>query len=180
MQSHRSDPKILGRRTLQKDHRSLAAIVQPGMSVLDIGCGTGAITSGIAKAVGPDGRAVGLDRDEGRLELARKEHAGIANLRFESADATNLPYTAEFDIVTGARVLQWIAAPERAIRGMMRATKRGGVVVVLDYSHTHNAWEPIRPVNFAFFTKRFSRGGRRIDGIMKWRAVCRACSQPRG
>ncbi len=118
------------------------------MSVLDVGCGTGAITAGIAKAVGPDGRVVGVDRDEVLLELARKEHAGIANLLFETGDATNLRYSAEFDIVTGARILQWIAAPERAVESMKRATKPGGAVVVLDYSHLHNAWEPEPPGEF--------------------------------
>ncbi len=125
------------------------------MGVLDVGCGTGAITSGIAKAVGPDGRAVGLDRDEGLLDLARKEHAGIPRLLFESGDATNLRYTAEFDIVTGARILQWIASPERAVQSMKHATKSGGAVLVLDYSHTHNAWEPEPPREFRRYYEAF-------------------------
>jgi ubiquinone/menaquinone biosynthesis C-methylase UbiE len=120
-------------------------MLRPGMFVLDVGCGTGAITSGTAKAVGPDGRAVGLDRDEVLLDLARKEHAEIANLLFETGDATDLRYRGEFDVVTGARILQWIPAPERAVESMKRATKPGGSVVVLDYSHLHNAWEPEPP-----------------------------------
>ncbi len=130
-------------------------MLQPGMSVLDVGCGTGAITSGIAKAVGPDGRAVGLDRDAGLVELARNAHAGIANLTFEPGDATNLRFNAEFDIVTGARILQWIAAPEQAVQSMKRATKPGGVVVVLDYNHMHNAWEPEPPREFRRFYEAF-------------------------
>lgn len=39
-QSHRSDPRILGRRTLQRDHRHLARLLRPGLAVLDVGCGT--------------------------------------------------------------------------------------------------------------------------------------------
>jgi SAM-dependent methyltransferase len=154
-QSHRSDPRTLGRRTLQRDHRSLAAMLKPGMFVLDVGCGTGAITAGIATAVGPDGRAVGLDRDEGLLDLARNAHAGIANVLFETGDATNLRYSAEFDIVTGARILQWIATPEKAVQSMKRATKPGGAVLVLDYSHLHNAWEPEPPREFRRFYEAF-------------------------
>lgn len=125
------------------------------MGVLDVGCGTGAITAGIAKAVGPRGRAVGLDRDEGLLEIARQDHGGISNLLFEPGDATSLHYTAEFDIVTGARILQWIAAPEQAVQSMMRATKPGGAVVVLDYSHTRNTWEPEPPREFRRFYEAF-------------------------
>lgn len=125
------------------------------MSVLDIGCGTGAITSGIAKAVGPRGRVVGVDRDEVLLKLARGEHAGIANIVFESGDATKLPYTAEFDIVTGGRILQWIARPEQAVRCMKQAAKSGGVIVVLDYSHLRNTWEPEPPREFRCFYEAF-------------------------
>ncbi len=60
--SHRSDPRVLSRPTLERDHRSLAKLLQPGMSVLDVGCGTGAIIAGIAQAVGPSGRVVGMDK----------------------------------------------------------------------------------------------------------------------
>lgn len=153
----------MGRRTLQKDHRILAALLRPGMSVLDIGCGAGAITSGIARAVAPEGRAVGVDRDEVLLELARKEHPGIANLLFEPGDATNLRYEAEFDIVTAARTLQWIAAPEQAVRCMKHAAKPGGIVLVLDYSHADNGWEPEPPREF----RRF------YDAFLAWRQANR-------
>ena len=54
-QHHQSDPRVLGQRTLQKDHPRLASLLRPGMHVLDAGCGTGSITAGIAAAVGPRG-----------------------------------------------------------------------------------------------------------------------------
>jgi SAM-dependent methyltransferase len=154
-QSHRSDPRILGRRTLERDHRCLARRLRPGLSVLDVGCGTGAIAVGIARAVGPRGYAVGVDRDEGLLELARKEHAGVSNLRFERGDATALRFQAEFDIVTAARTLQWIADPARTVASMKQAAKPSGMVVVLDYSHMRNAWEPAPPAAFRLFYRAF-------------------------
>src|SRR5690349_17877386 len=131
-QSHRSDPRILGRRTLERDHRQLAGMLRPGQSVLDVGCGTGAITAGIAKAVGTDGQVVGIDRDEALLELARTEHASLPNLRFERGDVTSLTATAQFDVVTAARTLQWIADPALAISKMKQAAKASGMLVVLD------------------------------------------------
>ena len=66
-QSHRSDPRILNRRTLQRDNPYLARVLRTGMEILDVGCGTGAITADIAKAVGPDGMALGIDRDDASL-----------------------------------------------------------------------------------------------------------------
>jgi SAM-dependent methyltransferase len=154
-QLHRSDPRILGRRTLRRDHRTLAGMLRPGLAVLDVGCGTGAITGGIAEAVGLGGRVVGVDRDESLLELARADHAALPNLRFERGDATALPFHSEFDIVTAARTLQWIADPARAIASMKRAAKPGGLVIVLDYAHERNEWSPEPPAPFNRFYRAF-------------------------
>src|SRR5512138_865807 len=114
-QIHQSDPRILSRRALERDHRVLAGMLRPGMFVLDVGCGTGAITAGIARAVAPGGCAVGVDRDESLLQIARQEHAG---LHFENADALSLEFASAFDIVTAARAVQWMADPARAIGRM--------------------------------------------------------------
>ena len=154
-QSHRSDPRILGRRTLQRDHRCLAELLRPGFSVLDVGCGTGAITAGIAQAVGPHGHVVGIDRDEVLLNLARTEHAMLPNLQFECGDATTLTFRAQFDIVTAARTLQWIAKPALAISKMKQAAKPAGVLVVLDYNHATNEWAPDPPREFQRFYSAF-------------------------
>ncbi len=159
-QTHQSDPRILGRRTLAADHRHLATLLQPGMSVLDLGCGTGAITAGIAEAVGPEGRVVGVDRDAGLLAHALRLHP---ELSFVQATATQLPYRAQFDIVTAARTLQWISDPATAIANMKAAARPGGLVVVLDYNHAANIWHPQPPPEFrlfyaAFLTWRASHG----------------------
>jgi SAM-dependent methyltransferase len=154
-QSHRSDTRVLNRRTLQRDHRHLAKLLRPGLSVLDVGFGTGAITVGIAKAVGPAGRVVGVDRDEANLELAHKEHSGISNLRFEHGDATGMTFQAEFDIVTAARTLQWISDPGLAIAGMKEALKPSGLLVILDYNLAANEWSPEPPAEFREFYTAF-------------------------
>jgi len=154
-QSHRSDPRILGRRTLGRDHRGLAELLRPGFSVLDVGCGTGAITAGVAKAVGPHGYVAGIDRDEVLLELARTEHGAVPNLRFERGDVTGLRFRAQFDIATAARTLQWIADPALAISQMKLAAKTGGMLVVLDYNHASNTWDPEPPSEFKRFYSAF-------------------------
>jgi SAM-dependent methyltransferase len=154
-QQHQSAPGILDRRTLANDHRCLAELLTPGMSVLDVGCGTGAITRGIAEAVGPNGSVVGLDRDRGLIDRARVHCASLPNLRFEECDATQLDYQARFDVVTAARTLQWIADPSEALRRMTRAAKPGGLLVVLDYNHAFNGWQPAPPAEFAAFYSAF-------------------------
>lgn len=154
-QPHQSDPKVLDRRTLQRDHRVLAGLLRPGMAVLDVGCGTGAITRGIAGAVGAAGRVVGVDRDRGLIERARATHSGVAHLRFVEADLTLLDFERQFDVVTAARTLQWVADLPAAVGAMTRAAKPGGHVVVLDYNHTLNEWEPAPPEPFVEFYRCF-------------------------
>src|SRR5579871_410725 len=85
-QSHQSDPQILNRRTLPKHHPRLAQLLRPGISVLDLGCGTGALSAGIARAVGAAGKVVGMDRDDANLAIARQNYRDVSNLRFANGD----------------------------------------------------------------------------------------------
>ncbi len=152
-QKHQSDARILSRRTLVRDHQALVALLAPGMHVLDAGCGVGAIAAGIAAAVGPEGRVVGIDRDLGMIRIAQTQASAV--LRFEVSDIIDAPYIGQFDIVTAARTLQWIAEPARAVTAMVRAAKPGGWVVVLDYNHAANSWMPVPPPEFTVFYQAF-------------------------
>jgi SAM-dependent methyltransferase len=125
------------------------------MSVLDVGCGTGAITAGIAGAVGPRGRVAGIDRDQTLIDIARSDHSGQSNLCFEKADVLALAFTDTFDIVTAARTIQWVSNPETAIARMRRACRPGRRVIILDYNHARNTWEPDPPHLFRNFYKAF-------------------------
>lgn len=160
-QAHTSDAATLDRRTLARDHRRLTAFLRPGLHVLDVGCGTGAITAGIAAAVGPGGSVLGIDRDAALLAHARARHAAVPGLRFEARDVFDLELAARFDVVSAARVLQWIDRPDAALARMTAATRPGGSVVALDYSHADLAWEPAPPPATARF----------FDAFRAWRAA---------
>ncbi|MBM3755416.1 MAG: methyltransferase domain-containing protein [Acidobacteria bacterium] len=142
---HQSDPRVLNERTLEKDHKRLAALLRPGVSVLDVGCGTGAITRGIRAVTGD---ATGIDRD---ASLVPAEDGFVVSDIFDYAPGR------QFDVVTAARVLQWIASPERALAKMVELTRPGGRVVVLDYAHERNEWDPEAPPSFQHFWRAFLR-----------------------
>jgi SAM-dependent methyltransferase len=91
------------------------------------------------------------------VEEARRTHAGVPSLTFEVGDVYDLPYREEFDIVTAARVLQWLARPLDALRMMVRAAKPGGRVVVLDYNHTRTLHVPDPPSTMRAFHAAFLR-----------------------
>lgn len=160
-QQHRSSPELLERRTLERDHRRLAEILRPGMDVLDVGCGSGAITEGIARAVQPGGHVLGLDRDRALIERALARDSGTPGLRFLQGDVLELAERAAYDVATAARALQWIPDADGAIARMVAALRPGGLVVALDYDHADLVWEPEPPAS----VRRF------YDAFLAWRAA---------
>jgi SAM-dependent methyltransferase len=125
------------------------------MHVLDVGCGSGAIAAGIARVVGPGGLVVGIDRDEDLIGKARGQFGELSNLRFQRGDASDMRFHQEFHVVTAARTLQWIAEPARVLDRMREATVSGGLIVVLDYNHVRNRWQPDPPDSFREFYRSF-------------------------
>lgn len=82
-------------RTLQPVLGPLMAFAapQPGSTVIDVGCGCGATTVELARAVGPAGKVLGVDISEPMLRRAKERLAGFPNARVQVADAT----TAKLD-----------------------------------------------------------------------------------
>ena len=124
----------LEERTATADAAFLLAQLRPGMRVLDVGCGPGTITLGLAEAVAP-AEVVGVDMQEHVIERARALAAdrGIANARFQVADAYELPFPdGSFDAALEHRVLMHLADPVRGLREVRRVLRPGGVLGLRD------------------------------------------------
>jgi SAM-dependent methyltransferase len=101
-----------------------AAAVDPGMAVLDVGCG-----SGLTLVLAAERGAVpsGVDISPGLLAIAR-DRLPRADLR--EADMESLPFgDAAFDAVTGVNAFQFAGDPRQALREAARVTRPGGRVV---------------------------------------------------
>jgi SAM-dependent methyltransferase len=110
----------------------LQARLRAGADVLDVGCGAGHATNLIAEAF-PGSRVVGLDSNPDAIAAARREAAtmGLGNVRFEVADATELP-PASCDVVTALDVVHDLPHPSRMLAAVTRAMRPDGWFVMYD------------------------------------------------
>jgi SAM-dependent methyltransferase len=120
-----ADPR---QRELWTDFLARAPRV-PGARVLEVGCGTGIITTKIAELPGVT-EVVGVDPNLGFVDRARRRAPA---LRFEVADGRALPFDdATFDGVVFATTLCHVPAPESALGEARRVLRPGGYLLVYD------------------------------------------------
>lgn len=147
-----SDYEWLWQAQLAPAHAELLerAAPAPGERVLDIACGTGLVSLAAARAVGPQGRVVGVDISARMVEAARERagRAGLAQASFERMDAEHLELPgAGFDVVTCALGLMYLPEPERAVREMLRVLRPGGRLVLAVWGERSRCgWAPVFPI----------------------------------
>ena len=141
--------------------------LKPGMSLLDCGCGPGAITFGLADAVAP-GRVVGADIEPAMIEQATRLAAeeGIQNVEFRVGDIYDLPFEdGEFDVVFSHSVTEHLSDPVRALRELHRVAKPGGLAGIVKTDWTFPFIVP-ESEGFSKFFELFEGGFNRIGGSL--------------
>lgn len=102
------------------------ANVQPGMAVLDIGCGCGATTAEIAGRVGKSGRVLGVDISRQMLARARTRLAGFPHAELLEADASAYPFEQFADLAVSRFGVMFFGDPAAAFANIRKAIKPEG------------------------------------------------------
>jgi ArsR family transcriptional regulator len=111
-----------------------------GMTVADVGTGTGFVAAGIAPRAK---RVIAVDNSSAMLEIARKNlgELGLANVELVEGDVGALPIESDsMDAVFANMVLHHAEDPTAMLREMARITKPGGVVAVVDEVEHPYVW----------------------------------------
>jgi len=114
-----------------------------GARVLDIGCGFGDSTVKIARAVGPQGEAVGVDCAERFVRTAEVDaaQAGVPNARFFKADVQIDDLRGPYDYVFARFGTMFFTLPGAAFRNIRAALKPGGVLTQIVWrKREDNPW----------------------------------------
>jgi SAM-dependent methyltransferase len=118
-------------RTLSEDCPELIPYLSSGLTVLDVGCGPGTITSDIANSVSP-GAVVGIDIKEDRItnaiDLAKEKE--LANLSFKVMNVHELDFPDDyFDLVLSYTVAHFWVDPVKAMRELRRVCRKGACII---------------------------------------------------
>jgi SAM-dependent methyltransferase len=126
--------------------------VAAGQRVLDVGAGTGALTTQLVERVGPTG-VTAVDPSEPFVEALRERHPGVDVRR---SPAEELPFDDDvFEVAIAQLVVHFMDDPVAGLREMRRVAAPGGVVAANVWDHGGGRgplslyWEAVREVDAA-------------------------------
>lgn len=114
-----------------------------GGRVLDIGCGFGDTTIAIARQIGPDGSAHGIDAAARFIEVARRDaaEAGVANATFEVVDPQSTTPGGPYDHAFSRMGVMFFSSPVAAFRNIRRSLRSGAKMTAVVWRRREdNAW----------------------------------------
>jgi ubiquinone/menaquinone biosynthesis C-methylase UbiE len=139
------------------------AQIQPGMRVMDLGCGTGTLAI-MAKQAQPNAEVIGLDADPEMLKMAySKKNQEKLDVKFDVGFTNDLPYPdASFDRVLSSIMIHHLKTPdkEKTAREIYRVLKPGGQLHVIDFGKPSTFYGKL----LGPFLHKFEEANDNIDG----------------
>ena len=107
--------------------------LRQGINVLDVGCGSGRAMIEAAKQF-PNSTFTGYDLCSETIAAANAlaEREGVANVRFEQKDVSNMRHCEEFDLITAFDAIHDQARPAQVLSNISKALKKDGTFLMQD------------------------------------------------
>jgi len=137
--------------------------IQPGHSILDLGCGTGTLAI-MVKQAQPSAEVTGLDADPDMLKVARYKSEGRkAHVKFDVGFTNKLPYPdAFFDRIVSSIMIHHLKTPDKEMtaREVFRVLKPGGQLHIIDFGKPYTWYGKM----LGPFLHKFEEANDNIDG----------------
>lgn len=118
----------------------------PGDTILDVGCGNGLLTVELARAVGTNGRIIGIDPSDDMLAAAMERCASYECVEFVEGVADNIPFADGIaDRAISVQTFEYIEDVSGAVDDVMRCLKQGGRLVISDLHFGTFIWVSDNP-----------------------------------
>jgi len=120
--------------------RAMTRLIPPGLRVADLGTGTGVLALELARL---GVHVIGVDNSTRMLDVAAAKLAAeqIADVELRRGELERLPIEDDFvDAAFAHMVLHYVASPSDAVLEMVRVTRPGGTVVVVDFEAHEREW----------------------------------------
>ena len=117
------------RRLHHKPERMFADYLIPGMKAMDIGCGMGIFSIGMARLLGDDGEVIAVDVQQKMLDVLRKRahRAGVARrIRTHRCEFDTLNLTEQVDFILAFWMVHEVDDKDRLFREIRGCLKPGG------------------------------------------------------
>jgi demethylmenaquinone methyltransferase/2-methoxy-6-polyprenyl-1,4-benzoquinol methylase len=124
----------------------VSRIPDDAVHVLDVACGTGAVSIELARRV-PERSVTGVDQSADMLTAGRRRvaSAGLADrVELLEGRAESLPFgDAEFGAVTFTYLLRYVDDPRATMTELARVVRPGGVIAMLEFAVPRGVWRPL-------------------------------------
>ncbi len=145
------------RRCLQDPRKILKPYIEEGMTVLDIGCGTGFFSVDMAQMVGPSGRVIASDLQEGMLRKLREKIQGTEleeRITLHQCEENKVGLSANVDFVLAFYMVHEVPNPREFFEEIKSILKPNAQFLIVEPPFRVSKWafeETIRKARDAGF-----------------------------
>lgn len=147
--------------------------LSPGATVVEIGCGTGMNFPLIEKAIGPEGKLIGVDLTQAMLDeaAAKIEKHGWTNVELVRSEASKFEFPPSVDAVISTFAITLIPGYDEIIQRAVAALKTGGRIVIMDFRIAENRLKSLVPLLERILVRPFAGTRQQAEQRHPWESV---------